>query len=172
MLHKNEINKKGFTFIELMVAVVIIGILLSFGTIRHTNQKETLRIIGIRNDVMMVESVIKEKLVLDSAQFNFWGRETTETMNAYREANIIYDRNGRVKDELKIADYRHIPDDFVKEEVLIERTGYFFMNEEGVVYYVDDATIELPPPTTKDSDVQGGVHEREHNKKNTSIYFD
>lgn len=132
-----------------MVTVTIIGFLIALGAINHTNQKEKVNTSSIRNDIMIVESVVKQYLVLDVTKFEFWGREDADMMNTYREEGVIYDRTGRVSKIFDIAIYNHIPDEFVKEETLIERTGHFFMNEEGVVYYVDDASIEVPPPVTE-----------------------
>lgn len=152
-----KLSNKAFTFIELMVTLVIIGTLISVGSIRYLNQKDKTYILNIRNDIMMVESVIKEKMDIDSGHMRLWGKETKEIMTTYRDEGILYDRNQKVISKLKENEYKHIPDSFVTKEVLIERPGYFFMESNGAVYYVDDPDIDLPEPLTVESEIVPGL---------------
>ncbi len=52
-------NKSGFTLIEIMVVVVILGILATFLVPKIINRPDEARITKVRNDIKAIESALK-----------------------------------------------------------------------------------------------------------------
>lgn len=146
MIRKNEIQngirnikklKKGFTLIELMTVISIMGILTSMAAPQFLRQADYAKEVDIRNNVLLVESGVRETLILNKELFEGWPVVEMNILEQSKTDEMLFDRDGLVEpaDVLVTKTYRKIPEVFVKEDAFSALTGTFYTDQDGVIYY-------------------------------------
>lgn len=138
---KHVKKKRGFTFIELMAVLTIMGILVLMAAPRFLNRADQALEVNIRNNVMLVESKVGETLILNRKRVEEWQPTPKSTLRQSEAAKELYDRRGLVDgaNPLRGNTYRIVPGDFVTDEARGHLDGTYYTNENGVVYYTDGA---------------------------------
>lgn len=131
--------KKGFTLIELMTVISIMGILSSMASLQFRRQADYAQEVNIRNNVQLVESAVKETLILDKEKFEGWPLVEMSSMEQLQADEMLFDQDGRVgqEDVLTAIPYRQIPGNFVQEEAFSTMAGAFYTDRDGVIYYAN-----------------------------------
>lgn len=129
--------KEGFTVIELIVVIAILGILVLLAMFAFNGYTEKARIAQIKNDVKVAEGVVAEYLMNNNSLPDTW-----TPSNPKDSVSDIYDTRGLV-DEVEDGDYRLVP----KSEFNTRLPGNFHANNNGKVYYEDDRREESSPLT-------------------------
>lgn len=134
MLNK---NKKGFTLIELIVVMAIIGILVLLAMPKFLDYTQRARITNIRHDVKVAEDKIEEYLIKYHKLPDDWVEVTKEQLEALKDEKKLYNKEGLVENNVDDGEYKIIKDDFVKTEIRSKLKGTFYANNNGKVYYED-----------------------------------
>ena len=130
MIAGNE--EKGFTLVELIVAMVVIGILVLLAVPMFFGHRERARIAHITHDVRVVEDKMGELILGDDGVhlMHSWGIVDTDTLSN----DDLYNTGGLLVDRL-LNDYRVIPEEYVKSEVKGHLGGTFYTDNDGRVLY-------------------------------------
>lgn len=135
---KNLIDKfkweKGFTLIELIVVIAVIGILVLLALPNILGKVETARLAQIKNDIKTHENSIESKRINESDFIENWGIVNIDELNTKIDKNEIYNKKGKVKSHLPKENYYKIP---VEENIGIKTKlkGSFYVSQDGLVYY-------------------------------------
>ena len=132
-MHK-KLNNKGFTLIELIVVIAIIGILVTLAMPRFKGITEKAQDIHIQNDIKVAEGKVLETLIIDEASFETWGTDLDGELTLAMGEKKLYDVNGPA---LTIEDngYKEIPQTLLKD-IRTNLKGKFYANSGGKAYYV------------------------------------
>lgn len=129
-------NKKGFTIIELIVVVAILGILVGIAGPKVNGQIEKTKIARIRSDVKAVELLVDELIVRDGGLPEDWVDSGTLPKNK------TYDTSGEIKDTrlFQVGPYKVVNLKGAGEGTSVNSKlpGYFVANSAGKVYYISD----------------------------------
>lgn len=135
-MNKKEIFKKGFTIVELIVVIAIIGVLVMIAGPKVNGQVEKAKIARITSDVKSVELLVDEILVNDGSLPESWVKSGTLPKRK------TYDTSGEVLDtrEIHVGPYKvvNLNGDSSGISVRSKLPGYFVANENGKVYYISD----------------------------------
>lgn len=113
---------KGFTVIEILVVLTILGILTLVGGVKYTTQIEEAKLVGVQSSCAMLESLeIQERLKGRSIQ----GLEAEKTGG-------YVTREGRQSTEVQERQYSILGG---KVEGKVENLGDYYIGESGVVRY-------------------------------------
>lgn len=161
-LYRDERGRKaGVTFIELLIAVAILGVLVLLASSHLAASRERARIMGIRNDIMLAEGKVGEYLTLNRGRFSNWSLVDYPELETVRENVSLYGADGPVERVTPIV-YKQLSDTFVNKDIPSSLPGAFFMNEKGEVYYADVSVDyifpEYIPPriVTPDMEIKDG----------------
>ncbi len=80
-------SKKGFTLIELMVVVAIIGVLALLGLRLYTGQQDKAKNAIVKANVGTIQTLIQAELADETAS-TVWTYVTADTPNIYDDAGI------------------------------------------------------------------------------------
>lgn len=127
-------NKKGFTIIELIVVIAILGILVLLAAPRFMGYTEKATLRNIQNDVKVAENIVQAELVSGDSK-EFIGRYELETTSS---GDVIYNEKGLYKEALGGDLYD------VSEVVNSKLDGSFLSDINGEVYYVEKGSEENP----------------------------
>lgn len=130
-------NKRGFTLIELIVVMAIIGILVLLAMPKFLGYTQRARITNIKHDVKVAEDKIEEYLIKYHKLPDDWVEVTKEQLEALKDEKKLYDKEGLVENNVDDGEYKIIKDDFVKTEIRSKLKGTFYANNDGRVYYED-----------------------------------
>lgn len=125
----------GFTLIELMAVLIMIGVLVLLAMPNYINQSNEADVSLIRNDIMLVESVVKENLFLEPDSFSEYQSELLDNMSTFIEDDILYDSEGKTS-IIEGTSFKYIPNELIEDKTPIKPEGAFLTNEDGKVYYV------------------------------------
>lgn len=147
-------KRKGFTIIELIVVIAILGILVLLASMMFKGYVEKARITRIKNDIKATETVMASKLIDDEHFIDNWGNISDTKLQEFAEQDGLYDKKGKVDNPDKIipGNYKKIEKEEIKDQLKSDLPGDFYINEkEGEVYYHDknDETVEVDPPLTE-----------------------
>lgn len=157
---KTSSRKRGFTFIELIITISILGILVLVASSNYNAYLESARYVQIRNDIMLAEGVVGEQLLLGEVNFNQWKMVEPDDIEPLLFEDIVFDKDGLTR-SVQTVYYQEFPKDFVRQAIPSELEGVFVMGANGQVLYIDK-DVELPayiPPrviTPEMEIVEGG----------------
>lgn len=140
---KNNLTK-GFTIIELIVVIAVLGILVLIAYPRFNNYLEKAELARIQNDIKTAENSLLSHLVDTDELPADWGDVPTSELGELASESKLYNKKGLAKG-VSAETYKVIDDDFIKENVHSKLKGQFFGNKEGGVYYSDDKIEGIPP---------------------------
>lgn len=132
-------KKSGFTLVELIVTIAIIGLLVLFAAPKFMDRAAEARRTNIVNDIAVAEIKVGEYLMAHDVFGPDWTPVVLAQMDKQKEDHILYDREGVVDSTgaIRAGEYVLLPTTFVKEEVHSKLKGDFYANENGDVYYGD-----------------------------------
>jgi len=135
-------RKKGFTIIELIVVMAIIGVLVLLAMPKFMGYTEKAKLTQIKSDIKQVENA-SERYYIDK---NDWPRLTDVPYTAAQIttfAQEITDKTGQVVTLDATGNYYDI--DYSKLQTYIQKpknnTHYIIQNPVGEVYYLRNLTI-------------------------------
>lgn len=134
--NQEQIDKKGITFIELLVSVAVLGGLVLLASPDVLGNQERARVMAIRNDIMLAEGKVGEYRLLYPAKFSTWSLVEYAELQRAREDEVLYDVDGKTKEVPHVL-YKVLSDAFVGQRVPSQLPGVFFMTEQGDVFYAD-----------------------------------
>lgn len=149
---KNFKHHKGFTIIELIVVIAVLGILVLLAAPRFLNYVEEARIANIKHDIKVVEGVITEHLVLNDKLPEDWTDTSIDNLNKTASQNRLYEKQGLAK-RVEDGEYKEINKTFLKDKMNTKLGGKFYSNEEGKVYYEDSKPSRFAKDNLFDRDV-------------------
>ena len=154
-------NKRGFTLIELIVVMAIIGILVMLAMPKFMGYTEKAKLTNIQNDIKVAENKVEELLVKEDKEFYEWDDADKSKLEEAKDERKLYGRGGLVtvdnprEKDIEAGEYRIIDTKFVKVEVRSKLKGTFYANSDGRVYY-EDVKAGKYVPTPEDPDNPGG----------------
>ncbi|WP_353096125.1 BspA family leucine-rich repeat surface protein [Tissierella praeacuta] len=157
-------NKRGFTLIELIVVIAIIGVLVLIATPKILNYTVEAREARIKHDIKVAENEVEIYLIKNEALPNSWSYVDGNILEQAKSDGKLYDRNGLVTDEIEGAfniftipvyadevfgrQYKEISNDFIDSK----EKGKFYVSEvNSKVYYVD---VKMEGTKPEDSNVK------------------
>lgn len=127
-------NRRGFTIIELVVVLAVIGILILLAMPRFMGHIKNFRITLIRHDIKVIEDKIAERYINGNHIFQEWDK-ISEDLKELVSQGKLYETAGLAK-EVEPAEYRIVPVE-IKKEGRTKLKGSFYVNKAGKVYYED-----------------------------------
>lgn len=140
LLHIKKILKsiKGFTFIELLIVMSLIGGLTVMAAPNFIGQTDRAHMAGIRNDIMILESKVGELAVLNPTKVEGWPEPDGGQLERALAHERLYNRHGLIivgehtEQQLRL---NQLPADFVEDELKTYLSGTFFSDDKGQIYY-------------------------------------
>ena len=160
-------NKKGFTIIELLTVIAILGILVLLAAPRFLGYSEQARLAQIKNDIKVHETFIDSKLVLDSKFTETWDEISKSDLESFKNENSIYNKRGLLKSnhEFNSEKYLIIPKKSKGVNVNTKLPGKFILDSDGDVYYKGSGgTNKTPSP-----DTDSGCFKFEETESNATV---
>lgn len=147
-------NNKGFSLIELIVVIVIIGILVLLATPKFLNYIEEARYTQIINDIKVLENVAIPDIIKNDMEFPIGTEKEASDLSEGIKSHVAYKKDGLVlmeNDDYKpnIGNISAIPGEEIGEYYKLDRNKFvvkksttrlknnFYINKEGVVIYID-----------------------------------
>lgn len=127
-------RKKGFTLIELIVVIAVLGILVLLAAPKFLGYVEEAKLAQIKNDSKAHESFIEVKRVNKDDYYKGWRPVSPETLKGQIKSKNLYNKTGLLTNQNEISEdtlYYEIP----KKTVNTKLKGKFIYSEEGTVYY-------------------------------------
>lgn len=100
-INKKKSNKKGFTLIELIVVIAVLGILVLLAAPKFLGYVEEARVAHIKNDVKAYESAVTAEQVKDESYGEYYVYNyfktflTVEEIDELNESeDLVYDKTG------------------------------------------------------------------------------
>lgn len=157
--------KKGFTIIELLMAMSILGVLVMFASSHLLTQQERTHLMTVRNNIMLVEGKIGEHIELNSSRIHGWPMVKHTELEKVVASALLYDPDGVIREVAPYV-YRRVPVDFLNTYAPNDLEGVFFMSEDGGVYFAEvDDTFEfeayVPPKPNSEPDPDPSEDEKE-----------
>ncbi|HHT98009.1 MAG TPA: hypothetical protein GXZ90_08980 [Clostridiales bacterium] len=134
----NKLRKfyKGFTFIELLVIIVILGILILLALPRFKGHIENAHLAHIKNDVKVAEGIATPELFENNNEWpKYWEPVDKDWLVLIAERNALYETKGLVDGEIEDDEYARM----TKESFTTKLKGDFYVNKGGKAYYVNNA---------------------------------
>ena len=145
-------NKKGFTIIELLTVIAILGILVLLAAPKFLGYTEQAKLSQIKNDIKSHETFIGSELVFDSKFTETWDEISKSDLESYKNENSIYDKRGLLKSnyQFNAEKYLIIPNKSKGVNINTNLPGKFILDSDGDVYYQDSGeTNKTPLPDTE-----------------------
>lgn len=130
-------NKKGFTLIELIVVIAVLGILVLLAAPKFLGYTNDAKIAQIKADIKTYETALAAELVDDDKFSKDWTEVDESTLEKHKDDEKLFSKKGLVDSTYQFdGDYVEIPNDIglIKTDL----KGDFFLGEGGEVYYYDE----------------------------------
>lgn len=127
-------NKKGFTIIELMVVIIIIGILVLLATPKLLGYAKDAKLSQIKNDVKAHENAIATERISSDKFIDDWDTVDSIDLEEFRNSNSLFDKRGVVVDSVFSDSYLKIPSNLINSKL----KGDFIVTKGGRVFYHDE----------------------------------
>jgi hypothetical protein len=133
-------NKKGFTLLELVIVIAIIGVLVLLAAPKYLNHVEEAKDVHIVSDTRTLENELKSQLAYKNTEYK--QKEVVDKDSL--EDKKIYSSRGKQVEEITEPVYKiEKPKDYTNTVL----TGTFFANKEGTVYYTPEEVDTKPEDT-------------------------
>lgn len=129
-------QKKGYTVIELLVVLMIMGVLVLcvvWGVLRY---QDRLKITKIQADIFSITTAMHHKLRNDGDLHKYSGLSSKEVAEV-KTKNGLYSKQGVVDNKSNIGLMYKVPLDVV-QEVKSTLGGTFMLNKDGYIYYAEN----------------------------------
>lgn len=135
-------NKKGFTFLELVIVIAIIGVLVLLAAPKYLNHVEEAKDVHIVSDTRTLENELKSQLAYKNTEY----RQKEVVDKDSLEDKKIYSSRGKQVEEITETVYKI---EKPKEYTNTVLTGTFFASKDGTVYYTPEEVDTKPEDTSK-----------------------
>ena len=146
---KNLKDKKGFTIIELIVVVAILGILVLLAGPRLLGYVEKAELARIQHDVKVMEQEVGTMLMNNDDEFNKWENNSKDLNQLIQEGKLFEKEGVAKKIESINKTYKVIPEKY-KDNINTKLKGTFYANSGGKVYYEHDKPLFGQPGDSND----------------------
>lgn len=127
-------NNKGFTIIELIIIISIIGILVLLSTPKFLFYIDKASISHIKNDTRVAENLMDKILIETNEIPNDWNNISLIKLNKLSFENNLFNKKGLVY-SLDNNKYKIIPKNYLKNKINTKLNGTFITDNDGYVYY-------------------------------------
>lgn len=150
-------NKNGFTLIELIVVIGIIGILVLLATPKFMSRAREATINRAQHDAKVIENKNEEYSIFKGEATDKLREVTVNSLKLIVEEEDLVKKEGVVNELDESVSYYHIPSSFINKDYDIRKStrDIAYLSENGDVY-ID---ISARPPEYKDSEIDDGNEE-------------
>lgn len=128
-------NRKGFTLIELIVVIAVLGILVLLAAPRFLGYTSDSKLAQIKADIKSYETAVGAELVYDDEFTSDWKKIDKDVLETHRDSNSLFYIEGLVgKDYEFNEDYLLIEDNLIKTKL----DGDFYLGTGGEIYYYEN----------------------------------
>lgn len=149
-------KSKGFTMIEVLTVIAILGIIVLLAAPRFLSYIETAKLAQIKNDVKAHENHIESKLVISSDYIDDWDFVSNQQMEELRTSTKLYDRTGLIDESTNVLftqDNKIIPNKTINTKL----KGIFIFDSNGKVYYYDGKVEAVERLACEDAQLEGYI---------------
>ena len=149
-------KSKGFTMIELLTVIAVLGIIVLLAAPRFLSYIETAKLAQIKNDVKAHENHIESKLVISSDYIDDWEFISNQQLEELRTSAKLYDKTGLVEESETVVftqENKIIP----KKTINTKLKGIFLFDSNGKVYYYDGKVEAVERLACEDAELQGYI---------------
>lgn len=148
-LHAHRlVRRRGFTLIELIVVMAILGILVLLAAPRLVGYTAHARETRIMNDIRVAEAKAEEALLVDGTLPDTWTPVTHTELAPFLATGTLYDVTGELAptDSLPTigGTYYRIPNHIATTSIKSKLPGTFFATPTGAVFYAQVKTDSAP----------------------------
>ncbi|MDU5080539.1 leucine-rich repeat protein [uncultured Tissierella sp.] len=129
-------NKRGFTLVELIVVIAVIGILVLIATPKLIGYTQEAKKTNILNDIRVLENKIEEYLIKNDDRLpnEFLDTELIILETAQTEGKLYSVKGSVSVDNVLSGTFKEIHNNFIKSKL----KGKFYVNNKAEVYYLDN----------------------------------
>lgn len=133
-------KQKGFTIIELIIVIIILGMLILLAAPRFLKYADKARIANITHDIKVAENITAEYLTLNNRLPDDWATVNISNLRKASNENRLYDKHGLTNSVLE-EEYKEIDKVYLKDKINTKLKGSFYINNAGGVYYEDNNSV-------------------------------
>lgn len=139
-------GKRGFTIIELIVVVAIIGILVGIASPRLSGYIDKAKVATIKSEIKTLEFFADELLLNEELPESWRDSGTLPLGKTYGKEGLIVQSADLKSGPYKIVDISSLSEKSLRTKL----PGYFVSNKDGNVYYIrEELTSKAGNRTTK-----------------------
>lgn len=108
--------RKGFTIIELIVVIAILGILVLLALPKFLGYTEKAKVSQVKSDIVAYEKAIDPKRIDDDKYIKDWEKTDVPTMESLKKS--LFNKKGLINDSNNVSfegEYYKIPKDNKEE---------------------------------------------------------
>lgn len=128
-------GKKGFTLIELIVVITILGVLVLIATPKFLDYVGKATEVQVKNDIRAYESSIGAEMIKDPdfiAKQN-WGTISSSELQGNKDNNEVFNKEGILKNNFVLANEYYKVENY--KNVKSKLKGDFLVDDNGNVLY-------------------------------------
>lgn len=137
-----SLRKKGFTLIELIVSIAVIGILIMLAFPKLLDYVDKAKMTQIKNDVKAAEDLLSEYSIKNNNFPDEWDDVSIDKLQSIASKSVLYDVRGHVK-TIKNGEYKEIDKGYLIKGIKTRLGGKFYINENHKVYYEDNKPSKI-----------------------------